>query len=389
MSKIEAIILSVVLEGRSQTETAERFGVSKGWVSKLVARYKIDGDQAFEPKSRRPRTSPSRLDGVTVELICTLRKEITDQGLDAGPETIQWHLEQHHDLKVSVSSIRRRLVDAGLVEPNPKKRPKSSYVRFEADLPNQTWQTDFTHWQLSAGTGVEIISWLDDHSRYALSVTAHKTITSKIVTDSFNKTAKTEGFPTSVLSDNGLVYTTRFAGGKGGLNRFEQQLADKGITQKNSRPGHPTTCGKVERFQQTLKKWLTAQPDAHDIEDLQTQIDAFVDEYNNKRPHRSLNRRTPNIVYYLLQKDKPNKKPEPHHRIRKDIDNKEGKVTLRHAGKLHHIWIGRKHGRTPITMIINGLNIRAINTQTGEQLRELTLNPNKNYQPQPKNKKTP
>lgn len=152
-----------------------------------------------------------------------------------------------------MSTIRKRLIAAGLVVPEPKKRPKSTYTRFEAELPNECWQSDFTHYFLLDGTDTEILVWLDDHSRYALSVTAHRRVTGPIVVDTFNRTGETEGFPASTLTDNGLAYTARFAGGKGGRNAFETRLNQLKIVQKNSEPNHPTTCGKVERFHQTLK----------------------------------------------------------------------------------------------------------------------------------------
>ena len=206
-----------------------------------------------------------------------LRAELESQGLDAGPHTIAWHLQQRHQITVSPSTVRRRLADLGLVEPNPKKRPRSSYVRFEADLPNQMWQSDFCHWRLAAGTETEILTWLDDCSRYALSVTVHRRITGPIVVDTFDHTCVDHGFPASTLTDNAMVYTTRHSGGKGGRNLFEARLAALGIEQKNSAPNHPTTCGKVERFQQTLKKYLKAQHRAHSLDQLQGLIDEFTD----------------------------------------------------------------------------------------------------------------
>jgi transposase InsO family protein len=226
-------------------------------------------------------------------LIIDLRRTLGGKGLDSGPHTICWHLDQHHGVVVSVATIWRHLHTAGLVVPEPKKKPKTAYIRFQADLPNETWQSDFTHWHLTGGDGVEIITFLDDHARYALSVTAHIRITGTIVVNEFLETAETNGFPASMLTDNGMVYTTRFATGKGGKNRFERTLMDLRIVQKHSRPNHPTTCGKVERFQQTLKKWLTAQPEAATLHQLQDQLDTFVDEYNHRRPHRSLGEQHP------------------------------------------------------------------------------------------------
>ena len=173
MSKARLIITAVVLEGRSQADVAREYDVSKGWVSKLVARYRTEGDTAFEPRSRRPLSSPNKTPDTTLELISKIRTELIAQGLDAGTDTIVWHLNHHHQIVVSTSTVHRHLRAAGLVTPEPKKRPKSSYIRFEADQPNETWQSDFTHHRLGTGVDVEIITWLDDHSRYALSVTAH------------------------------------------------------------------------------------------------------------------------------------------------------------------------------------------------------------------------
>ena len=382
MSKARAIITSVTVEGISQSEAARRFGVSRSWVSKLMARYRTEGEAAFEPKSRRPHTSPTRVSHVVAEQIANLRVELTKDGLDAGPHTIQWHLQQHHDITVSVSTIRRRLLAAGLIEPAPKKRPKSSYIRFEAALPNETWQSDFTHIWLSDGTDTETITWLDDHSRYALHVSVHRRVTGNIVRDAFEETAEINGFPASVLTDNGLVYTARFAGGKGGRNQLETRLAELGITQKHTRPNHPTTTGKVERFQQTLKKWMTARPPAETITGLQILIDEFVEIYNEQRPHSALGNVTPAVAYRRLPKDQPHDDGAGnHYRIRHDIVDPTGTVSLRRAGRMHHIMVSRKHKRTPVILIIDDLDIRVVNKTTGELLRHLKLNPNIGYQP--------
>ncbi len=391
MSKARSIIMSVVIEGRTQADTARLYDVSPSWVSKLVARYRVERDVAFEPRSRRPRTSPGALDPATVGLIIDLRRTLSRRGLDNGPHTIGWHLEQHHGVVVSVATIWRHLNKAGLITAEPKKKPKTSYIRFQADLPNEMWQSDFTHWHLAQGEDVEIITFLDDHSRKALSVTAHIRITTDIVTDEFLQTTETAGFPASILTDNAMVYTARFAGGRGGQNRFERTLMDLRIVQKHSRPNHPTTCGKVERFQQTLKKWLTAQPEAATLQELQDQLDAFVDEYNHRRPHRSLGNKTPAAKYALLPKATPGESHlDSHYRIRHDIVGDTGTVTLRHAGTLHHIGIGRTHARTHIIMLIDNLDIRIVNPDTGELLRRLSLDPSRIYQPQTQeHKKTP
>ena len=383
MSRVRLVVNAVVVEGRTHAEVAAQYGLSRSWVTRLVARYRLEGDSAFEARSRRPRTFPTQVCDSVVELAVNLRAELESQGLDAGPHTVCWHLQQRHQITVSPSTIRRRFVDLGLVEPNPKKRPRSSYVRFQADLPNEMWQSDFTHWRLADGSTTEIITWLDDCSRYALSVTVHRRITGPIVVETFDQTCADHGFPASTLTDNAMVYTTRFSGGKGGRNAFEARLAYLGTEQKNSAPNHPTTCGKVERFQQTLKKYLKAQHRAHDLNELQGLIDEFTRHYNHNRPHRSLGRTTPAAVYNRLPKAEPGQTGNTtHFRVRHDRIDKTGSVTLRHNSRLHHIGIGRAHKHTPVTLLVADLDIRVVATQTGELLRHLTLNPTRDYQPQ-------
>jgi transposase InsO family protein len=382
MSKARLVITAVVVEGRSQSAVAREYGVSQGWISRLVTRYRAEGEAAFEPRSRRPHTSPTRLPQTTIDLIVELRNTLSTAGLDAGPHTIAWHLEHHHQLQVSVASISRHLAAAGLLTPTPAKRPKSSYIRFAAEQPNERWQADFTHWWLADKTHTEILTWLDDHSRYALSVTAHRRVTATIVLDTFRNAYAAQGIPASTLTDNGMVFTTRLAGGKGGRNQLESELRCLGVTQINSTPNHPTTCGKVERFQQTLKRWLTHQPPAHTIAELQTHLDAFVDEYNHRRPHRSLpHRATPATAYQARLKAAPGTRVDTHDRVRTDRVDQAGSITLRVGGRLHHIGVGRIHYRTRVLLLVQDLNIKIINAATGELLRELVLDPTRDYQP--------
>jgi len=389
VSKARLVITAVEIEGRTVAEVVASYGVSRSWVYELLARYRTQGDTALEPRSRRPHTSPTATPQPTVELIIGIRKQLAESGLDAGPDTISWHLDHHHRIKISVSTIARTLTRQSLVEPQPKKRPKASYIRFAAQQPNETWQSDFTHYRLTdatpGGRDVEIITWLDDHSRYALHVTAHKRITGRIVLDTFRETATQHGYPASVLTDNGMVYTTRFSGGRGGRNGLEAELQRLNIVQKNSRPNHPTTCGKVERFQQTLKKWLTAQPiQPSTLTELQALIDAFVDAYNNHRPHRSLpHRATPATAYQARPKTGPSadRSSDVHYRVLADKVDLNGKLSLRLNGHMHHIGVGTEHARTQVLKLVNDLHVRIIDAATGELLRELTIDSTRNYQP--------
>ena len=169
---------------------------------------------------------------------------------------------------------------------------------------------------------------------------------------------------------------------RNGRSAFETEMASLKIVQKNSRPYHPQTCGKVERFHQTLKKWLAKQPKVTSMGDIQTQLDHFREYYNFTRPHRALDRATPMQAYNARPKAQPNGKIIPDHfRLRNDVVDKRGKLSLRQNGQMHHIGIGRAYSGTAIRMLIHEKEIRAITT-SGELLKELAFDQRKNYQPQ-------
>jgi transposase InsO family protein len=384
MSKARLVITAVTIEKRPVSEVARSYRVARSWIYTLLARYQAEGEAAFEPRSRRPKTSPSAISPEAADLIVRLRKELSGQGLDAGPHTIAWHLEHHHRVRVSAATISRYLARAGLVIPDPAKRPRSSYLRFQAEFPNECWQSDFTHYSLADGADTEVLTWLDDHSRYALSVTAHRRVSGPIVLAAFRAAVTCHGAPASTLTDNGMVFTARLAGGKGGRNHLEAELRRLGIKQKNGRPNHPQTQGKVERFQQTMKKWLRAQPvQPATLGELQALLDAFTSLYNTRRPHRSLpHRATPATAYAARPKAAPgDRSADTHDRVRADRIDADGKLTLRVNGRLHHIGIGRTHARTRVLMLVQDLHVRVINAATGELLRELTIDPARDYQP--------
>ncbi|MEZ0385400.1 MULTISPECIES: IS481 family transposase [Mycobacteriaceae] len=382
MSKARLVITAVVEQGLSQSEAARTYRVSQSWISKLVRRYRLEGEAAFEPRSRRPHHSPTRLAQATIDVIIRLRAELAGKGLDHGPQTIAWHLQHHHHLTVAPNTIHRHLRAAGLIPPQPQKRPKSSYIRFAAEQPNERWQADFTHWRLADGTDTEILDFIDDHARYLLRLTAHRRVTGTIVVTEFRNAVEQHGIPYSTLTDNGMVFTTRLAGGKGGRNAFESELRTLGVRQINSTPSHPTTCGKIERFHRTLKKWLQARPRATTLTELQTQLDTFTETYNQHRPHSALQHRaTPSTAYNARPKANPANRTDTHDRVRTDRIDKSGTITLRVHGRLHHIGLGRTHAGTRVLILAQDHDITIINAATGELLRQLTLDPTRDYQP--------
>ena len=393
MSKTRLVITAVVVQKRPVHEVAATYGVSRSWLYELLARYRVEGEAVFEPRSKRPASNPNAIPAETVDLVLELREKLTATGLDAGPDTIRWHLEHHHATMVSRATVARHLTKAGVVVPEPKKRPKSSYIRFAAEQPNETWQADFTHYRLTRtdgrpGADTEILTWLDDCSRYALSITVHHRVTGPIVLRTFREAVAEHGVPASTLTDTGMVFTTRLSQGKKGAgtrNGFETELRRLGVVQKNGRPNHPTTQGKVERFQQTMKKWLRGQPDQPTtIGDLQALLDAFVEQYNQHRPHRSLDHRaTPATVYTTRPKATPStgdRDNASHDRVRRDKVDKASKITWRYHGQMYSIGIGRTHTGTRVIVLSQDLEIRIINATTGELLRELVLDTSKRYQ---------
>src|SRR3954447_20400575 len=195
MGMPQLVVTSVLAEGRSKSEVARDYGVSRRWVIELVQRYVADGDAGLQPRSRRPHTSPLRIDQALEDEIVDLRKELDRQGHEAGAATIAAHLIRRHGSSPAVSTIWRILTARGFVTAQPHKRPKSSYVRFQAAQPNQRWQTDITHWPLADGTDTEICTWLDDHSRFCLGSLAARVFTAPAIDGLFRTLAAEHGDP--------------------------------------------------------------------------------------------------------------------------------------------------------------------------------------------------
>jgi len=380
MSLARLVVTAVRFEGRSKSTVAREYRVSRRWVQTLCARYEAEGEAGLEPRSRRPVRSPQRTADGVEDAIVELRKALSDQGLDAGAHTIVYHLAERGGPVPSVATVWRILSRRGFVTPQPHKRPRCSFVRFQADLPNERWQADITHWRLRSGTSVDILNALDDHSRFLVGSDARTTTKAADVVVSFHNAAARHGFPASVLTDNGAVFTANSRGA--GRCAIELELATLGIVYRHSSPYHPQTCGKVERFHQTLKRWLAKQPAARSVAHLQDQLDWFRDYYNTRRPHRAVGRRTPASAF----DDRPKAAPSGpllgdlrHYRIRHDRIDSSGVITLRYNSRLHHIGLGRRHAGTRVVVLVADLSVRVL-TEDGELLRDLVLDPSRDYQ---------
>jgi len=364
------LVDAVLLEGRSITALARAHDVSRFWIYKLLARYREGGYPALEARSRRPHSCSHQMPAQVVAEVVRLRRELLEAGDDAGPQSIAHRLPPDLAPRPSVTTIWRILKRQGLVIPQPHKRPRCSFVRFEAELPNQLWQADATPWHLADGSSVEILNLLDDHSRLLLNSTAFTTLKGLDVVDCFYSAADLYGLPAAFLSDNAAVFSGRSRRGRVPL---ELELDMQGIEVKHSTPNHPQTCGKVERLHQTLKRFLRKQPPAQSMAHLQLQLDAFRGHYNQQRPHRSLGGRTPLVAFNARLKARPDPARSPtQYRVRLDAIDSRGSVTLRYLGRLRHIRVGAKHRNRKVRLLVAGADVRILTTD-GELLRELTL----------------
>src|SRR5580700_11141350 len=236
--------------GRPIKELAAAHDVSARWLFKLLRRYRLEGSAGLEPRSRRPKTSPTRISDLYEDEIVRIRKELAESGFDAGAETIHFHMSTPGREVPSVSTIHRVLVARGFVTPEPHKRPKSSWTRFVAEFPNECWHADVTHVEVADGVVYEVLNIIDDHSRLCVASRVFVTTRSPDVVRTMHRAAGQWGYPEKFLSDNGAIFTASKGGGVGDM---EAELLSLGIVSRHARPYHPQTCGKIERFHQTMK----------------------------------------------------------------------------------------------------------------------------------------
>lgn len=353
-------------------------GVSRAVFYKYVARVRVEGLDGLEERSRRPRRSPQRVSVEVEELVVRLRKELGDAGLDHGATSIQWHLGRQGDLErvPSVATIHRILVRRGLVVAEPRKRPKATFRRFEAPAPNEMWQIDHTDWVIATGV-VKIFNIVDDHSRVAIRSRVVAEATTEEAWATFCQGAEVWGLPSGTLSDNGLCFS-------GKLRHFEvffeAQLRDAGVRPITSRPFHPQTAGKVERFQQTLKKWLRKRRRLHaSIDELQADLDEFCRIYNTERPHQGIGRQVPSERW----KATPAAGPADTALAHPDWSSKTLTVTVGSTGCIRadnlviHVGV-EHHGQQALVAIDTA---RANVFIDGQLIRHLELDRSRLYQP--------
>jgi transposase InsO family protein len=347
------------------TQFCRDHGISTWFFWNLRRRHADEGDAALEPKSRAAHVIANKTPLQVEEAIVRKRKELIDAGLDAGPATIAHHLADLPGLPHE-ATIWRILKHRGFIVADPSKAPKRAHRSFTAERANDCWQIDDTAWQLADGTDVKILNVVDDHSRLAVASTAMATCTGAGALAALAVAAAIVGWPARILSDNAKAFRDTLAAA----------LAAIGVGAGHSRPYHPQTCGKVERFHQTLKRWLAKQPAANSLDELQAQLDVFRMIYNHHRPHRGIDRRYPADVWTTAPKSGP-----ASHALTAPTSIHH---TTIHSGNCYiggrfNIAVGARHNGQRALAVITGTACHVF--VNGKLIRQLTLNPDRRSQP--------
>lgn len=382
MKAIAGVTAFVAGEAVNVSQVCRECGISRKTFYKYAARCRAEGLAGFEERSRRPQRSPQKVSGEVEDAVLVCRKQLGDEGLDAGALSIQSLLEQDPRWRrrvPSVATVHRILVRRGFVTLQPHKRPKTAWRRFEAALPNECWQIDSTDYTIATGE-VSIFNIVDDHSRVACRSRCVAEATGPEAWTTFCQAAQRWGLPAGVLSDNGLCFSGKLRGFE---VLFEANLRDAGIRPICGRPYHPQTTGKVERFQQTLKRWLRRQDErrglAADLTELQARLDEFCDYYNTQRLHQGVGRVTPLSRWQASSTAGPAAAPLPHPSPRAQPQA----VTIRPDGMIRlrrlTIGVGVEWAGMPATVILDGHYATIF---SGDQLvRHLRIDHTRRYQP--------
>lgn len=366
-------VLAADVAGVSVKELCRQLGISRDSFYRYRRRFREEGPGGLAPRSRRPHKSPNQTSPETEDLIVRVRKELAQLGVDHGAQTIYYHLQRDGVSPLpGVATIHRVLVRRGMVDPQPEKRPKSASIRFEWPRPNDAWQIDATAWVLAGGEKVWVMDLIDDHSRLVPAAIACPGPTGEAAFEAFSAATRRYRLPAHVMSDNGICFTGRFHDGE---TDFERDLRALGICHIRSSPGHPQTCGKLERFHQTLKKWLASQPLADSLAQLQAQLDAFLDYYNHTRPHRALQGDTPINRWRATPPAQPGPPLPADPRASLHQVDRSGTATWRD----YRIGIGQPHQGETVLIIARGETLSVFGA--AGLIRTLTLDPTRRYQP--------
>jgi transposase InsO family protein len=280
------------------TAFCNEYNLSRKTFYKLRRIAVTEGPAAvLEPKSRRPRTSPTRITDEVKQHVVNVRDALEESGADHGPISVFDKMTDMGMNPPSVASIGRIFRDTGAAVEQPRKKPRSAFKRFVYPAPNCLWQIDGTERHLANGTTCTIFQLIDDHSRLALASHVDTGETAAAALTVVTKAVAAHGIPQKFLSDNGVSFNSSR---RGWTTRLMAYLAALGVTMITGKPGKPTTQGKNERFHQTLFTWLDTRPDPDSIAGMQALVDEFDVWYNTQRRHQGLTRRDSDGRTYRL-----------------------------------------------------------------------------------------
>lgn len=363
------MLVATLPDDANVSEWCRKLGISRDSFYRWKRRFREEGPSGLEEKSRAPKHVQGRTGADAEELIVRIRKELQENGLDHGPASVADKLRIDHNIVLADSTVWRILKRRGQINEQPKKRPRSSWKRWEREVPNACWQGDDTHYYLADGKEVRIINMVDDHSRLNIESLATISCTSEEIWKAFCKGASKYGVPAEFLNDNGRAWISH---GEFAPNTFQSNLLRLGVRQLHSSPYHPQTCGKTERFHQTQRQWLDVQPVARTVEELQQLLNEFRKIYNECRPHRGIGRKTPKSVWNAQTPAAP------------PTTALEGPITVAlchvSAGSIRpgnkiKVFVGAQWTGCPMAVIRKGDNLAVISIDTGEIVRDLTLEP--------------
>ena len=372
-------------------------GISRSRFYEIRKRVELEGTlAAMSPRPRRyvephPQATPAAIEGLAV----AIRKDLADCGLDHGPVTVRWRLQQLGVSAPAASTLARIFTRHGMVVPQPQKRPRSSYRRFEFAMVHECWQLDAFQWPLTVPSGARepepvclIYQVLDDRSRFELAthvgapgVGENSADAIQVVDKALTLAGQT---PCLLLSDNGVAFNQTRIGRTTKLVTHLELLGCRPIT---GRPGHPQTQGKDERIHQTLQRWLRAHP-AQTPEQLQAVVDAFDEHYNHHRPHQSLGMRTPAQALAAgpiaippqpaTTPASPRTPPGSTATVRHYTVAKNGNLKIRRDNVPLAIQMGLHAGGSTVTVVSTAATINIFD-HTGQHLRTVTLAPGQRY----------
>ena len=286
LSMVEQRYLAVreVLDGAKVTDVATRYGVDRRSVHRWLVRYASEGLGALADRSCRPERCPHQMAPQVEARIVALRKAHPGW----GPRTILSKLSRELDDPPSRSSIYRCLVRHRLIDPKPRKRRAQDYKRWERSRPMELWQMDVMGGvMLADGTECKVVTGIDDHSRFCVIAKLVLRATARPVCDALLEGLARHGVPEQILTDNGKVFTGRFAR-KPAIVAFDRICLGNGIRHILTAPYSPTTTGKIERLHKTIRKELVSDRVFASIAQAQAEMDSWVDHYNLQREHQGI-----------------------------------------------------------------------------------------------------